>query len=359
MHIGVLGGGGAERVFAILANQFALEGHDIILLLNEEVVHEYPVDCRVRKVYLSKKIKRGVLKENYYRIKTIREIAKKENVDVMLAFMPESNIRVILASIGLKRIVIVSERANPNKIYKKGINKFIVNIILSMASGIVVQTEEIREWYSKQIQNKIIVLPNPVSEEFIKKTWIPHSCSKNIVAVGRLSESKNFGLLIKAMSTVIEELPDCKLNIYGDGPLKSYLQSEINKAKLGEQIILHGKSINIIDKLLESDLYVLSSISEGMPNSLIEALCVGMPCVATDCLGGGARALIKTGENGYLVKNDDVDSLANGIICLLQDRDMRLKYAKAAKKNACLYSEEEIAKLWISFIKKCGSCNNE
>ena len=155
---------------------------------------------------------------NIKRILKLRKIIKAEHTDAVVSFMGPPNIRMLLATMGLKCRKIVSVRNDPYKEYGDGLVKMVTNIIFRLADGCVFQTKEAAMYFSKNIQQKSKIIFNPVGKQFYEVKRVDNP--KNIVTVGRLFLQKNHTLLIKAFSKLAHEFPDDNLIIYGEGELE-------------------------------------------------------------------------------------------------------------------------------------------
>jgi len=215
----------------------------------------------------------------------------------------------------------------------------------------VFQTSDAKKYYNIIDESKQIILKNPVSSEFDVEPFKGER-KKVIVTAGRLSEQKNHELLIEAFSKVKDKFPEYKLVIYGDGPLKDKLQNKIEAVGGENNIILAGRVNQIIDKIHDASLFVLSSNFEGMPNALLEAMSLGLPCISTDCPVGGPREIIVNNENGVLVKLNNADDMANAIDKILSDREFAEKIGNNANKIYNQFSVENVCNKWEAFVIK-------
>lgn len=174
----------------------------------------------------------------------------------------------------------------------------------------------VREFH-RQRSRKII--PNAINKEFITAEYSGPR-NKQIVSSGRLTEQKNHALLIKAFAGITAKYPAYKLVIYGDGPLRKDLELLASNLGIADKVSFPGYTTEIRKKIERSSLFVLSSDFEGMPNALMEAMALGVPCISTDCKGGGARFLIKNGTNGLLTPIGDVEALQTAMEKILSDQ---------------------------------------
>ena len=160
---------------------------------------------------------------------------------------------------------------------------------------------------------------------------------------------KNHKLLIKAFSNIAEQVDD-NLIIYGEGDQRPELQALINELGLDERVLLPGVINNVVEATKDAKVFVLSSDYEGMPNALMEALALGIPCISTDCPCGGPQALINDGENGILIPVGDEAVLSGALKKLLGDADYANRLGRCAKERAQEFSPERIFAGWEDYI---------
>ena len=172
-----------------------------------------------------------------------------------------------------------------------------------------------------------------------------------IVTVGRLENAKNQKMLIQAFSVITKNFPELVLKIYGEGTLQQELQEEINHLGLADKAFLMGKTSKVAEAIAKARIFVLPSNVEGMPNALIEAMCLGLPVVSTDCPCGGPRALIQEGKNGILVPVGNVHSLVQALMKILKDRDLEERLGNEAHKILDIYSPDKVYESWKTFIE--------
>lgn len=345
--------GGAERVMSVLANGLSKRGHKVTLVIDYSMTDEYLLNPQINKIVLDGDYNKTKIKNPFVRtvsrIKKIREICKKENADILVSFIKEANERAILATRGLKTKNLISVRVDPKVGYQSLIEKIIACYLYRYADGCVFQTEEAKAFYSKTIQNKSAIIYNPVSSSFYQVTGRPGS-RKQIVSCGRLARQKNYELLIRAFAEVHKKHIDYELHIYGTGQLQKELEKLIVDLGMDSKVILKGRCNNIPDAIKDASLFVLSSDYEGLPNALMEAMALGLPVISTDCSGGGARLLIRNGNNGYIVPCNDIEKLSKRINYCLENYDNSLICGQNAKIDAKKYSEENIVMEWEKYL---------
>ena len=220
------------------------------------------------------------------------------------------------------------------------------------ADGWVFQTECAKSWYGEAIKDaKSVIIPNTVNLPFAFKTF-EGSRKKTIVSAGRMVPEKNQLLLIRAFAKVHRNYGNFKLVIYGDGRLRNELEKELKRLNLTKDVSMPGFSTDWSKNSIDASLFVLSSDFEGMPNALMEAMALGLPCISTDCEGGGARYLIEDEKNGLLVSKNDVDALASAMERMLSDQDFAERCGHEAQKISERLAPEKIYCKWESFIKE-------
>ena len=341
--------GGAERVICNLANYF-VKSNSVILYSMKEYSPAYKIDQNV-KLYIHKTTTTNVIKENLARIKEVKNIIKNEKIDIILSFLPQAAfLSLISRGIRKKTKVIISVRNDPKVEYKKVIFKILMRLLYPKADAFVFQTQDARDYFPKSIQQKSTIIPNSLNKDFMVQRP-SHNREKVIVSVGRLFEQKNHLLLIKAFEEFDKKVSGYKLLILGEGPLYPKLSDCINNKKINDKVILMGQVDDIKEKIYNATIFVLSSNYEGMPNALMEAMALGIPCVSTDCPCGGPKQLINNGENGYLVPVNDYKGLSEKMIELASNKETRIKFSNNAIKTMEKYNPEIINKKWIDYIK--------
>ena len=349
--IGEMKKGGAERVVANLSNYLIKHNEEVNIITTIKGKSFYELDKKINLDGLDDdKLHKNFIIKNKKRLKKLKAILKNKKPDIIVSFLPEPSYRVLFLKIFNRQLkVIVSVRNDPKVEYKSRINRLIMKLLYPLADGFVFQTKEAQEYFSKKIQNKSVIIPNPINEDFICKPYEGER-EKIIVAVGRLEEQKNHKMLIDAFSMLPKELNKYKLIIYGEGSLRNKLEEQINELGLKDRVLLPGQVDNIKDKIYKASLFVLSSNYEGMPNALMEAMALGIPCISTDCPCGGPRFLIKDGYNGYLIPTNDIYSLCKTMQNVLGKEQTEI--SKRANKIIIKLNPNKINQDWHEYINK-------
>lgn len=335
-----MGRGGAQRVMNVLAS-YLCKTYEVILINDIVAEKEYEIDTRVKRIVLTKT---GFFKKT----REIRRIIKKEKPDIVLSFLGPCNYRNILATHHLKCKTIVSVRNDPLFEYGNGLMKLIARFLFRFADGFVFQTEDAKAYFPKCVQKKAAVIMNPVDDKFYKTKW--ESKNDEIAVVGRLESQKNPLLALKAFKKVSMNYPHLKMVFYGDGELKDSLMNQINTLDLSDKVILKGVVPNIEKYLAASKLFVMTSDFEGMPNALMEAMAIGVPVICTDCPCGGPRSLIRTNDEGILIKCGDLDNLVLEINKMISDTQLAKTVSRNERARALAFSSERIMKEWTQYL---------
>jgi glycosyltransferase involved in cell wall biosynthesis len=344
-----LSSGGAERVVSIWTSELAKLGVDTNLLLFYRVEDEYPLNEDVIVHIIEENKEKYDKLSKIEKIKLLRLKLKSVNPDVIIPFISHVGLMTNIARVGLKTKMIETIRIDPKYSPKNKVVRMLRNISVLLSNCCIVQNEEQKNYFPKWMHKKIYEFANPISDEFLQvERTMSNSGVRSITAVGRLEHQKNYTMLINAFSK-LRNL-DLILNIYGEGSLKGELQSLINELGLSNHIKVWGRSNNIKEVFLSTDLFVLSSNAEGMPNSLMEAMAVGLPCISTDCPTGPSD-LIDNDIDGVLIPVGNEEALINAINSMVNNPKEAFMMGKRAKeKMKSNYAAAVSAKKLLRFL---------
>lgn len=330
--------GGSERVMSLLANRFAEEGYEVeIIHLNQHIVF-YPIDSRIKLVYVEDAVGTSVLKKLVW----FRKYAKRTHPDVVIPFMEAVYCFTLFALIGVNIPVVSSERIDPRK--SPFLRNVLRRVLLPLTDWLVVQTEDIKAFYPRFIQKKTSVIYNPVSEQVFNLPQIPKE--DIVISVGKLDDQKNHAMLIRAFSKVSNDFPTWKLIIYGEGPLRNNLENLVEGLGLCDKVLLPGRCDHVIDEMNRSKIFAFSSKYEGMSNAILEAVCVGLPVVTTNV--SGAKELVRDG--GYVIPIGSETEMTKSLKALMNCENKRLQFGEINKNRAGGFQLEKIFRQWESLI---------
>ena len=337
-------GGGTERVVALLANEYGRRGIAVTILLFAGHETAYPLGEGVEVVSVGNP-SGGSVKERLGRILRMRRFYKAHPGCQIWSFSVMGAVFSAVAALGQRHFVLVSERNDPHRYEHPRIR----NISYRLADVVVCQTPDAAESFPAAIRRKAVVIPNPLEMEGL----VPYDGERQarIVAVGRLSAQKNHRLLLEAFAMFAGRHETYVLEIYGKGELEEELKNLAGKLGIAHRVFFQGFSDNVQEKIRQAEMYVLSSDYEGISNSMLEAMALGMPVIATDCPIGGSRMYIKDGVNGHLVPVGDAQALAAAMDRMAGDPAFGRKLGREASK---LREDLAVSKIAGRFIALSG-----
>ena len=381
-----LGGGGAERVVSVLAAQLLNRGYGVdILMMNRRPVayalpdgvnllyaEDLPVSTRWGR--LAQKIMEKCMhwqvrflnplyrKFGYHTYPRAnetkiffyaryalpyREYLRQNPGCTAFGFLIRSNIAMLMAAKGLDVKTVFCERNHPVRPDMPANIMKIRDRIVSRCKAAVFQTEEEREYYT-MLRCPTAVIPNPLKE------GLPHRFEgerrHEIVNFCRLNKQKNIPLLMDAFACLHREYPDYTLRIYGRGEEKENLLALTREKGLDSVVFFEDFAPDVHERIRDAAMFVCSSDFEGLSNSMLEAMAIGMPCVCTDCAGGGARMMIRDHVNGILTPVGDVEALYRGMKEIVENPALAESLSREAAKVRDQLSIEKIVDRWESMI---------
>lgn len=381
-----LGGGGAERVVSVLSRELLHKGFEIdILMLNRRpIAYDLPEAVRLywaeelpvttvwgrmarrvigRLMHLQVRFLNPLLrklgKHDYPRANETRmyfyanyalpyrEYLRKNPGCTAFGFLIRSNIAMLMAAKGLDVKTVFCERNNP---VRPDIPANILRIrdrLTHRCAAAVFQTQEERDYYT-WLRCETAVIPNPLKEGLPEP--FAGERRREIVNFCRLNRQKNIPLLIGAFGRLLKEHPDYTLRIYGRGEEKENLMALTRSKGLENSVIFEDFAPDVHERIRDAAMYVCSSDFEGLSNSMLEAMAIGLPCVCTDCAGGGARMMIRHGENGLLTPVGDETALYEAMKKFADDPAYAARLGAEAAKVRHDLSIENIAGRWEAII---------
>lgn len=341
--------GGASRVVANLSKPFAdeFDSVTIILWVKKPVFYTH-TDPRVTVLFLEDE---AGSKNDIKKMLWFRKYVKQNKPDMILSFLEPFNIRVLLSTIGLGVNTIVAERNDPRMVNGSRLMDWFEKTVYKLADAILVQTQTVKEFFTGPLESKVSIIYNPVNiePEMVGKALRTEK-KKRIVSAARLTPQKHLEDLINAFAIFVKTHNDYTLTLYGEGPQEAELKMLVNTLGISNSVEFPGPSKTIHDDILNADMFVLVSDREGMSNSMIEAMCLGLPCICTKV--SGAIDLIRNRENGLLIDVGDIDSLVE---CMTFIADNPAKAEEIGRNAANLYSilnKDLIYKQWVDYVKK-------
>lgn len=337
-------GGGAERVTANLANRLDEMGHEVNILMTASDDVEYKLNDGISATQIGQRT-HGSLWGRVQRILTLRRYFKNHKDTVYVSMPTDTNMFAILAAMFLPVNLIISERNDPNQYPHKRLRNF----LYLFAKKMVFQTEDAKKCYSKKLQKAGRIIPNPICAENLVS--FNGQRSKRFVVVGRLEPQKNHKLLLEAFADVAEKYGEYDLYLYGKGGLEQELKNLCEELGIADRVHFEGFCEDVHTAIADASAYILSSDYEGISNSLLEAMALGMPVISTDCPIGGSRMLIEDEKNGLLIPVGDKKALADAMKYIILHPEAAEEMGNAAAKVKEVYSIQAIADEWIEYMK--------
>ena len=358
--------GGAERIITEKMNYLATIYNYDVSVITYYQFHEpntYPLSCKVKQINLSIPFyqqyrysypKRLWLKWGFYRQLQIelQQTVNSINPDILIGV--GYTLADVVCSIKCQAAKIIE--SHEARIYTKFpllhkntslfstiyaiLNrKIYLNIVEKRADAVVTLTKgDALEWKNAK---RVEIIPNfsimPISN-------LSNSKSKRVIAIGRLEWQKGYDKLIDIWKLVSPTHSDWQLDIYGEGSLEADLKKRINEAGL-INVTIHPFTHNISQEYAKSSIQVLTSRFEGFSLVLLEAMRHGLPCVTFDC-PFGPKELIDDNKCGYVIENDNINQFAERLNYLIDNQQVRKRFAKEALMKSRKYNVDNIMNLW-------------
>jgi GalNAc-alpha-(1->4)-GalNAc-alpha-(1->3)-diNAcBac-PP-undecaprenol alpha-1,4-N-acetyl-D-galactosaminyltransferase len=354
--IGSLQGGGAERVMSEMANYWTDRGHRVVLatMSGPEVPDFYSLTRSVERVWLdvgsngSSAMRK--LRANFARVLKLRKLLKTLRPDVVLSFIDVPNVLTILAALGLKVRVVVSERHNPEQTEARGRFagayklarpwKILRRLTYRWADGIAVLNGDAARWLRSECRVAAEVIPNPL--RILPRP--PDDRESFVLGVGRLAPEKGFDLLIKAFDKVARDFPDWRLLIFGEGPELSQLNRLRESLDARDRIEIKQPIKDVESWMGRAGLIVLPSRFEAYGNAILESLGMGAAVISTFC--PGPMTIVADGVNGRLVPVEDVETLAKVMADLIANPELRQSLGREALGVRETHRQDVIMRRW-------------
>lgn len=355
--VGSMAAGGAERVAATLGNAWSRQGREVWIVstyLGRQTT-AYTLDSAVSTVFLSDRLKgdrRTRLRAVFWKVSALRNVLREIAPDVVVSFLTNVNV-LCIAALACSRIpLIVSERVDPTgDVYLPRALRIARALSYRAADAVVVQTAAAAQRQGAQLlaHPRLEVIHNPLPREL---DLAPARSSQRaagggrIIAMGRLAPQKGFARLIQAYKQAFADDASWTLQIWGEGPLRRDLLLLVTELHLEDRVQLCGTTRQPWPALAAAQMFVLSSEYEGFPNAMLEAMAVGLPCVAFDC-PSGPRELADDGLAAIIVPPGDVAGLASALRELATNIDKRqMLGARGAAFVRQNFSEEVVMGAW-------------
>lgn len=340
--------GGIAKASSFVANTLADGGHKVICVSMSDEESVVRLGDQIEKVYIPYE-KSGNIesKDKALFVFRMRKVLKDKKIECAIALGADLVRILAISSIGMRVVLIGSERGNPYLYTDKEKKKY--TWALSKCKRVVFQTPEAKAYYPLAVQSNSKIIPNPCYKKGEGDIVKSDLSRKVILVVSRISEEKNVLGIVRAFNKACNVIKDYELHIYGDGNKKAEIVNYVEKNNI-KGVRFYPNTKNPFELEEGASLYIINSVTEGMPNSLIEAMMYGIPCIASDCPPGGVRFLAANGERVCLVPVSDDDKLSEAIIKVTQNEDYRNKLVQASLQIESELDPKLIGQKWMDLI---------
>jgi len=348
-----LDGGGAERVMAGLASRLAIGDHEIELItLDDGERNRHSLDESVRRVPLDVLSTPGRNVPTWKRLRRLRRAIRHSGYDVVLSFCDATNLLVMLSIAGMRKRppIVLSERSDPARQSLGRVREWLRDRLYPRAEAVVVLSEEVATTLRSRMNIEAVVIPSavdppPQDYHALHRSGATGDSPIRLIAIGRVEPEKGFDRLLGALAVLNDSanndsanndsgdhgsgaMPAWRLKLLGDGSGLAGLKSFAREHQMESQIEFCGWVDSVWPHLAEADVFVLPSFYEGFPSAMLEAMAGGIAVVAVDA-GGGVRAAIRHGENGWMVENAFLP-LVEGLRVVCQNEELRQRISQSA-----------------------------
>lgn len=345
-----MGSGGAQQVACQMANHWAGQGRRVgLLTFSARETDFFKTDARVERISIGGLADSATIREqvagNLKRIVGIRRALRAFGADTAIGFIAPTNVLLVLASIGLRLRVVISERNDParqsfGRIWDR-LRKFTyrhADIVSANSRGAIAA---LRAYVPER---KLVYLPNPLRREAGLSARAEER-EPIILNVGRLHYQKGQDLLIRAFARIARDVPDWRLCIMGEGDERPQLEALIRELSIGDRVALPGRVDDPFPWYRRASIFAFPSRWEGTPNALIEAMSCGLPAVVSDA-APGVIEIVSDGREGRVVPADDEEALAAALKNVAQDEQTRRRLGAQAAGRVQKYAPESAMQVW-------------
>lgn len=329
-------GGGTERVISLLAKEYVRMGFDVAIMQFAGYENAYELCGEIEDFSIAKKSDGNPI-IFIRRIIDMRKYFKRNPDCRIFAFCVMGAVFSVISTWGMKRYILVAERSSPDSCKQVRLR----NWAYKRSNRITFQTSEGIIYFPDWIKPKAVVIPNPIDAALPK----PYKGERThrIVSVGRLHEVKNHALLFEAFADFAKSFKDYELHIYGQGELEAQLKAQAERLGISGKIVWHGFCKDVKEKIRDAAMFVSTSNYEGISNSMLEALAMGIPSICTDCPIGGARSYIEHEKSGLLIPVKDKEALVRAMLRIASEPSFADELSANAVKVRDKYSVSGVA----------------
>lgn len=345
-----MGSGGAQRVVALLANAWSASGRSVMLItLGSADADFYPLDRRIRRVGLGLTGAvsgfAGPIIANLRRIRRLREILKSSDAQLVVSLIAPTNVLTVLASFGLGKWVIISERNDPSRQSFGWAWDRLRELSYRLADRVTANSQGVVAMLAGRLPpSKVFLAPNPVVPPPDGEVVATKS-GPTVLAVGRLHRQKAYDILLEAFAIFRRSHPGWTLRVLGAGPLEAELRSQAADLGIAGAVEWLGAVSDPFPHYRAADVFVLASRHEGMPNALLEAMVCGLPSVVTTA-SPGPLELVQDGVSGLAVPAEDPTALAVALGRFADNPELAAAMGLSARKSVQRHEIDSVLREW-------------
>ena len=356
-----LGFAGAEKMLTFVANSLSKRGH-ACCIVNLDVIGGY---INEQKQQVSEQVVVHTVEQppenmsrHKFRIQKLYQYTKEFKPDVLIGFtrFPSCYARIVGRMCRIPSIM--SERGDPARTTPNTLKAKLILGVVNGSAGGVFQTEGAMVTYGKGLRKRGTVIPNPIFVQGQVPEVPFDKREKTVVTVGRLdNEQKRYDVMIRAFKIFSQSHPEYTLKLYGRGVDEDKIRNWAQEQGISDKVRLMGLTSKPMECIASDGMFLITSDFEGISNSLLEAMAVGLPCVSTDHTPGGARLLIQDHENGLLAPIGDSEALAKAMGEFADNPELARKCGENAKDVLVRFAPERMIDMWENYI--CKICGEE
>jgi GalNAc-alpha-(1->4)-GalNAc-alpha-(1->3)-diNAcBac-PP-undecaprenol alpha-1,4-N-acetyl-D-galactosaminyltransferase len=356
-----LGAGGAERVATTLCNAWSARGDDVTLVATYSGGTQpfYDISAAVRVVYINDFVGayRNVFAQYVRKIFVVRSLFRQTAPQVIVSFLQNVNVTTLISRSFLGIPTIVCERSDPVSQPVPALWKIARRLTYPYADLVTVQTNSaaFRLKSCSGWLKRVRAIPNPVPPAIRAVLPCRVFARRVLLSLGRLLPEKQVDKIIAAFGEVAADFEEWDLHIYGDGPARQRLSGQVEKLGMGNRVFFNGKTNEPWKKMAEADAFIMASKYEGFPNALLEAMAIGLPCIATDC-PSGPREISDEGRGALLLPDADQQQIVRALRIIFGDEALRGAVAKRGRTFVHeRFSLDHVLGQWDELFEEIGA----
>ena len=345
-----LGGGGAQHVLTTLANHWAKAGRSIaVITLSGPERDAFPLDPAVRRIVIggagASSNPLAALYANVRRLRALRRALRESGAPVAVGFVGSTNVLLILAALGQRLRVIVSERNDPMRQKLPGLWDRMRRLVYPLADAVTANSAGALESLARFVPKaKLALVPNPLRQA--PSSSVGAKDRPTLLAVGRLHPQKGFDILLEAFANARMGREDWRLVVLGEGAQEQSLKEQARRLGVDTAVEWKGFVADPFPWYRAADVFVLPSRFEGTSNALLEAMSCGLAVIASDAAG----EIIVNERTGLVTSAGDAPALAAALARLMDDADLRRRLGEAARAQISEQSGEQALAAWEKIV---------